>query len=384
MAQAHIEENALQVLLWDFPFMWMKDIQNIFRSEGGNYNAATSILRRAHEKLMDDQLTHRYNPLQSQMTQFQYRNKTLNLQCLKRSRRCGFTKEQRENVQRIKASLEDVNRPSTSDDLAEGTSQQWEEAGIECTCCFGKVEFESMAQCAEGHLICTTCLVSYAREAAFGSGSSDLSCTVDDCRSQFPTSELHRCLPTDVLEKLEEQSMEADLRMANIDNLCRCPRCNYAIILSPKVKVWKCMKCGMETCRMCQVEWKEHVGLSCEEIETKDETALRKQYEEKMTAAKIRKCHSCRAEFMKEGGCNRMHCRCGATMCYICRQPDIGYSHFCQHPLDPGQGCTKCSACSLFSDPKKDEDRVVAELDKEWKSTRKNIPPLLSRSFNTD
>lgn len=44
-----------------------------------------------------------------------------------------------------------------------------------------------------------------------------------------------------------------------------------------------------------------------------------------MTKAKVRVCHRCKAQFMKLDGCNKMTCRCGAKMCYICRQPNVSF-----------------------------------------------------------
>ena len=50
--------------------------------------------------------------------------------------------------------------------------------------------------------------------------------------------------------------------------------------------------------------------------------------EEKMTEALIRICHNCKRQFLKDSGCNKMVCQCGAMQCYICDKPVKGYEHF--------------------------------------------------------
>ena len=42
----------------------------------------------------------------------------------------------------------------------------------------------------------------------------------------------------------------------------------------------------------------------------------------------FRTCWNCKKKFIKESGCNKMSCECGALMCYLCRQPVKDYSHF--------------------------------------------------------
>eukprot|EP00249_Psilotum_nudum_P022958 c28702_g1_i7 orf=3-386(+) len=54
-----------------------------------------------------------------------------------------------------------------------------------------------------------------------------------------------------------------------------------------------------------------------------------------MTRALIRECSACKAELVKNEGCNKVTCRCRQTMCYVCRKPiEANYNHFCQEVED--------------------------------------------------
>lgn len=253
--------------------------------------------------------------------------------------------------------------------------KQYDEEGqkIECGCCYGEATFEDMIQCLDGHLFCIDCLRNYAKEAVFGQGKAMLSCMTSECDSTFPMSQLKNTLSSNILSKYEDRLTEESLCLAEMDDLVRCPTCDFAAILPSEDKVFKCQNtsCLKETCRFCKEDWKEHFGLKCNELEKKEAKNVRLSYEERMTMAKIRKCHKCGCEFTKSDGCNKMTCRCGTTMCYICRKPGISYGHFCQHPRDPGKKCQSCKNCSLWSDPSEDDDMAVRQLEREAEDVKR-------------
>ncbi|XP_035313007.1 E3 ubiquitin-protein ligase RNF216-like [Cricetulus griseus] len=250
---------------------------------------------------------------------------------------------------------------------------------IECGCCFGEFAFEELTQCSDAHLFFKECLIRYAQEAVFGSGKSELSCMEGSCTCSFPTSELGKVLPQTILCKYYEQKAE-EFTAACGDELIWCPFCSFPALLDRDVKSFSCLNpcCQKGTCRKCQVLWKEHTGLTCEELAKKDDVKYRTFTEEKMTAARIRKCHQCRAlcgtGLIKPEGCNRMSCRCGAQMCYVCRVSINGYDHFCQHPRFPGASCQECSRSSLWSDPTDDDEKLIEKIQKktEEEKRRKN------------
>nr|XP_033819256.1 E3 ubiquitin-protein ligase RNF216 isoform X1 [Geotrypetes seraphini]XP_033819257.1 E3 ubiquitin-protein ligase RNF216 isoform X1 [Geotrypetes seraphini] len=253
--------------------------------------------------------------------------------------------------------------------------EQYQKDGqmIECRCCYGEFAFEELTQCSDGHLFCKECLIRYAQEAVFGSGKSELSCMEGSCTCTFPTSELEKVLPENILCKYYERKAEEEISAACADELVRCPSCSFPALLDKDVNRFSCPnpRCRKETCRKCQGPWKEHLDLTCEQVAEKNEIKYRTSIEEKMTAARIRKCHKCGTGLIKSEGCNRMSCRCSAQMCYLCRTPITGYDHFCQHPRSPGGPCRDCSKCSLWTDPSEDDERIIQEIQHEAEEEQK-------------
>ena len=95
------------------------------------------------------------------------------------------------------------------------------------------------------------------------------------------------------------------------------------------LQVFTCQnpECGKESCRLCHEL--SHIPQRCEEVENDAEVKKRTYIENAMTEALIRQCWKCKKPIIKQGGCNHMTCVCGAEMCYLCKQPWMGYDHKC-------------------------------------------------------
>lgn len=88
---------------------------------------------------------------------------------------------------------------------------------------------------------------------------------------------------------------ETVLRLADIENLVSCPFCNYAVEGLPIEvdKELRCLNpdCGIVSCRHCL--WESHIPKSCSENLREQGLDARREVEEAMTAALVRKCNKC-------------------------------------------------------------------------------------------
>lgn len=190
-----------------------------------------------------------------------------------------------------------------------------------------------MTQCSEGHLFCLDCARKNAENEA-GRGRYRLLCMAG-CKSEFPRREMFRFLDHKLLLALEKNEQEEVLRMADLQDLTKCPFCDYAAICAPieEDKEFRCrnpdccypfhaspplvlvltLSIGMEvSCRHCQQ--KTHIPQTCEEV---SKLSVRHKLEEAMTEALVRTCNKCKNKFIKESGCNKMTCsRCRTLQWY--------------------------------------------------------------------
>ncbi|KAH7286948.1 hypothetical protein KP509_32G029100 [Ceratopteris richardii] len=252
---------------------------------------------------------------------------------------------------------------------------------FECGCCCSDVPFEEMVQCADGHLFCCVCLRKSIEESTYGTlpASAALLCLdMAGCDQTIPLSELRRVVEFNLLSKYEERQANDCIAKARLEGLVRCPFCNFACDLDVGIDVLDCPSCWKKSCVKCKEP--SHEPLRCEQVEKPSDTEHRRQIEEIMTGSILRHCTACKAVLIKDGGCNKIKCRCGQSMCYVCRSAITDYKHFCNHFREPGKGCSTCKGCFLWD--QEDSDAVVLHAKRAaLKRKAMDDPNILTREI---
>ncbi|KAL0768779.1 hypothetical protein CaCOL14_008087 [Colletotrichum acutatum] len=212
----------------------------------------------------------------------------------------------------------------------------------DCGCCYSEFALNRMFFCVE-------CARRNA-ETVVGLSKYEITCiSTDGCDAGFAHKERAKFINDQLNQALDRIESEANLRMADIDGLETCPFCPYAAEYPPVDinKEFKCENpdCQVVSCRLCREE--THIPRTCEEAAGDSAEGARRQIEEAMSSALIRKCNKCGMAFVKESGCNKMTCTkrgCRNVQCYVCSK-SCDYAHF----DDQARGGQKGN-CPLFDD----------------------------------
>ncbi|KAI1722439.1 E3 ubiquitin-protein ligase [Ditylenchus destructor] len=233
---------------------------------------------------------------------------------------------------------------------------------------------------ATTHHFCYECIRGQANAATvempLAEGGIGLQCMENNCKNPILFSDCRDIIAANVKQILNDRIIEESLGRAKLNNLERCKKCNFGIEIEvPKdiMKVFSCLKCRYEYCRVCERDWDDqHFGKSCEEMEQLEENDRQvRKVEDKMSQAVIRQCDKCGLPFVRLDGCNKIVCRCGQTQCYLCRATGIQYNHFCQHFRTPGQkSCKSCkNKCLLWEDPNKNDNQMLNQIRQDAEKT---------------
>ncbi|KAK8406659.1 hypothetical protein O3P69_007319 [Scylla paramamosain] len=211
----------------------------------------------------------------------------------------------------------------------------------ECQCCYDDEVLEAdMEPCTsqnDHHKFCVNCIRRFVEEE-IGQGRTSFRCLEGECKDEFSLTTLQKVMKPSIFSKILERKQLEEIAAADIEDLVACPFCNFQTIMpNPEDKVFKCLnpECMKDSCRYCKEP--NHVPLRCEEVEKQHQKDTRVFLENKMTEAIVRVCWKCGKRFIKDDGCNKMVCPCGAMMCYICKKGIRGYDHFDGNhpPKDP-------------------------------------------------
>ncbi len=374
------EKEALEILADDFKFATPDSLGVLFRGKGGGkYWPTYKVIFKALESGAEDKENSNQSgkfwssklPSLPEVSRSKLRDAGVVFS--KRPRKVdlnrGVTDEDLcDEIEYAKSKVSEAKEAASTLEARRISRRAAEEADalIECNCCYDDVSFEEMTQCTDGHLFCVSCLERYTSENLFGQQKTTLKCmSVGDdgkpCSGGFTQQMLERALPKKVLKKLDEAIFTNAVEKAGVEDLCRCPECDFQAMLPEGERIFRCPApgCFFESCKDCGEP--PHFPLKCDEVEKRAHLDSRKKVEEAMTTARIRECPGCKKRFFKVEGCNKMTCACGVISCYVCRAKVdklVGYKHFCQVTNCLHKDCKKCP---LFTNSVEDDRQAMRE-----------------------
>ncbi|KAI9792236.1 MAG: hypothetical protein M1833_001235 [Piccolia ochrophora] len=209
----------------------------------------------------------------------------------------------------------------------------------------------NMIECDESfHLFCFDCARRNA-DNEIGQSKYKVRCMDGSgCQASFSRDQMDQFLDPKTIAMLSRLQQQDELRLAGLEDLVKCPFCDYAAIYPPVEVDWE-FRCEGPDCQRDK-------GVN-----------VRHTVEEAMSDALIRKCPKCEAKFVKELGCNKMMCpTCKTLQCYVCSKVIRDYSHFDDETRNGARG-----RCPLFdntdlrhdADVKKAEEAAMAKAKEE-------------------
>lgn len=198
---------------------------------------------------------------------------------------------------------------------------------LECLCCYDSYPLHKITHCDgdEPHFFCLECAENNAK-SEIGNSRHELICMAGaDCIAPFSREQKLRFLDAKSFEALEHIQQQADLRLAEVKNLSKCPFCDFAAICPPITvdKEFRCQnpECEKTSCRLCKLT--SHLPLTCEESKKENGIDERHILEEARTEAFLRTCPKCKVKILKTDGCNKVVCTCGGILCDYCGQDSM-------------------------------------------------------------
>ncbi|KAF5647321.1 RING finger (TRIAD) [Fusarium sp. NRRL 52700] len=364
-----------QMIAGDFPLVPVKVIQQTL-SENGNrlfptFNAIDTVLNEASDH---QPLPWKLKKTPSVPVQ-RYRKERINASI----QACSddWEKEMMKELEAARLLQWDIVEKRRAEALADEAERMNLESAdargevTECGCCFADTPWNRLVYCQgeDPHPFCINCARRHA-ETQIGLSKYELECmSMIGCTAGFSYSERQKFMDKKLTAAIDRIEQEANLRMAKLPNLANCPFCPYAEEYPPVDvdREFRCRNddCKITSCRLCNYE--THIPRTCQEAAIERGVDLRREVEEAMSRALIRKCNKCRTPFIKEEGCNKMTCTrkgCGNVQCYVCSK-SCDYNHFNDESRGGKQG-----NCPLFESA---EERHESEVNAAEKAAKQKV-----------
>ena len=171
------------------------------------------------------------------------------------------------------------------------------------------------------HVYCTGCLKHMLISATDGK-SIPICCIGDEgrCKIPVPLPVIERFISPARLTQMFENSFRTYLEQRpNEFRFCPTPDCTQIYRVSKEDSaVIQCPACLIDTCSHCHKS--PHSKLTCEENALVGSKSGQERLLERWAKgnSNVKKCPDCGILIEKIEGCNHIHCRCGAHVCWIC------------------------------------------------------------------
>jgi TRIAD3 protein (E3 ubiquitin-protein ligase RNF216) len=218
---------------------------------------------------------------------------------------------------------------------------------------------------------------SNAGGAAFDLSMATLCCPdISGCSGRFFEGDLSVALPSKDYKRYTSRSAALHALASGLSDLVPCPSCEFMVEMSDLTDdVIRCLspECGRVSCRWCGEP--DHRPLRCDQVEKDSEVKLRTFMEEQMTDAMTRRCPQCQKAYERTEGCNKMHCPCGTTFCYLCGElldNKRCYDHFADGHIGGGVD-KKNSRCTVYGTPSWAKQSASAVKDRAEKALQEYL-----------
>ncbi|XP_060078789.1 E3 ubiquitin-protein ligase RNF14-like [Ylistrum balloti] len=238
---------------------------------------------------------------------------------------------------------------------------QFRRTDHECCVCFMEfpgADFYRMKQC--GHHICRECMQTLCQIHVKEGTVTELVCPESECKTDIPPGVIREVVGEEQFCRYERLTLQKALD--TMGDIVWCPRCQGVVVQESDktLHLGYCIYCQFSFCTLCKKLW--HQGERCVGVEDavkalEDKLSIKKDDAEEIKRKierlkeeassnvyltnKAKTCPSCHANIQKISGCNKVMCRCGCALCYVCGKDitQTGYEHFNQSRY-----------CSTFTD----------------------------------